>query len=183
MDNANSFLQSGGVGAWFFIPFFHNEHQVEDAEELAKEMGFQEFAIKISARWNDYRKPFIYDGGKLYPPTADRFNIESEQKSGNLICVSEYRKEIYVDAWGKLWPCCWTASRSKKENWNLQNSLYEMNLREILDHPDYNKWINELYSCNNSICHQRCTGSKIHIIEIDGEKTPQKNMWMNYGEV
>lgn len=180
IDNAKTFLEAGGIGAWFFIPFFHNEHQIEEAELLSNSMGFKEFVIKVSARFADFKKPFVYEGGRIYPPTADRFNIEKLQVKGDLICVSEARKEIYIDAWGKLWPCCWTASKSRKTNWDLDNSLFNRSIRDILDDINYNKWINELYSDSCSICHQRCTGSKIHIIDIGGIQTPQKDMWLKY---
>ena len=177
MKNAKAFLDAGGIGAWFFIPFFHNEHQVEEAEKLANEMGFKEFVIKISARFNSFKKPFTYEGGKLYPPTADRFNIEDKQVKGDLICVSEARKEIYVDAWGDLWPCCWTASASKKANWQIENNLNDRKLRDILDDTKYDKWVNELYDRDTSVCNRRCTGSMMHIIEIDNVQKPQKELW------
>lgn len=181
--NAKSFLSANGNAVWYFIPFFHNEHQVEQAEILSKEIGFDEFIIKISARFDSFDKPFVYDGGKIYPPTADRFNIEDMQLESTLKCVSEERREIYVDAWGRLFPCCWTASRyNKSPSWKIYNnnviSLYNNDIRTILDSNDVNSWIQEQYSNTNSVCHKRCTGSHMHVLEHNGIKTPQKIMWL-----
>lgn len=186
MRNAQAFIDAGGIAAWYFIPFFHNEHQVEEAETLSESMGFKEFVIKVSARFDNFRKPFEHKGGKLYPPTADRFNIQAVQVQGDLKCVSEERKEIYVDAWGRLFPCCWTASQFiKRSDWEIHEenliSLRHRSIREILDDSQFNSWVNRLYCDKSSICNKRCTGSYQHMIDIKGQQKPQKELWF-YGD-
>jgi MoaA/NifB/PqqE/SkfB family radical SAM enzyme len=51
MENAKAFIDAGGRARWDYIVFSHNEHQVEEAEELSKKMGFEKFQIKKSARF------------------------------------------------------------------------------------------------------------------------------------
>jgi MoaA/NifB/PqqE/SkfB family radical SAM enzyme len=51
MDNAQAFINAGGRARWDFIVFAHNEHQVEQAERLSKDMGFERFQYKKSARF------------------------------------------------------------------------------------------------------------------------------------
>lgn len=51
MENAKSFIDAGGRARWDYIVFAHNEHQVEQSEILAKEMGFEKFQFKKSARF------------------------------------------------------------------------------------------------------------------------------------
>ena len=51
MQNAEAFIQAGGRARWDYIVFAHNEHQVEEAEALAKSMGFEKFQYKKSARF------------------------------------------------------------------------------------------------------------------------------------
>jgi MoaA/NifB/PqqE/SkfB family radical SAM enzyme len=51
MDNVKAFIAAGGRARWDFIVFAHNEHQVEAAEELSKQMGFEKFQFKKSARF------------------------------------------------------------------------------------------------------------------------------------
>lgn len=51
MENAKAFIQAGGRARWDYIVFAHNEHQVEQAESLAKTMGFEKFQYKKSARF------------------------------------------------------------------------------------------------------------------------------------
>jgi len=51
MDNANAFISAGGKAHWEFIVFAHNEHQVDEARNLADKMGFEKFQVKKSARF------------------------------------------------------------------------------------------------------------------------------------
>lgn len=54
MENARAFIEAGGIAHWDFIVFEHNEHQVEEARELAKTMGFKNFNVKRTTRWQSY---------------------------------------------------------------------------------------------------------------------------------
>ena len=51
MENVHSFIRGGGRAVWHFIVFKHNEHQVERARTLSKEMGFIYFEAKETARF------------------------------------------------------------------------------------------------------------------------------------
>ena len=45
MENAKSFIDAGGLARWRMIVFEHNAHQLKDAEQLSKAMGFGKFDI------------------------------------------------------------------------------------------------------------------------------------------
>lgn len=51
IENAQAFINAGGRARWDYIVFAHNEHQVEEAEDLAYKMGFEKFQYKKSARF------------------------------------------------------------------------------------------------------------------------------------
>lgn len=55
--NARAFIAAGGLARWDFLVFSHNEHQVDEAQSLAKEMGFKRFTIKKTTRASDEKKP------------------------------------------------------------------------------------------------------------------------------
>ena len=59
MENAQAFIDAGGIAHWDFIVFEHNEHQVEEAKNLAIKMGFKNFNIKRTTRWKDYNENSI----------------------------------------------------------------------------------------------------------------------------
>lgn len=46
MSNAQAFIDAGGFAEWDFLIFGHNEHQIDEAKELSKKMGFVNFVPK-----------------------------------------------------------------------------------------------------------------------------------------
>lgn len=54
MENVKAFASAGGKMQWDYIVFEHNEHQVEEAKALAKELGFSYFNIKRTTRWSEH---------------------------------------------------------------------------------------------------------------------------------
>jgi hypothetical protein len=46
MANIKSYIDGGGIAAWDFLIFKHNEHQIEEAKNLAKTLGFWDFREK-----------------------------------------------------------------------------------------------------------------------------------------
>jgi MoaA/NifB/PqqE/SkfB family radical SAM enzyme len=89
MENAKAFIDAGGVAHWDFIVFEHNEHQVDEARELARSMGFKNFNVKRTTRWAKYKNgvgsyPVYSKGIHLYDlkqPNEDKFkhNFEDSQ--------------------------------------------------------------------------------------------------------
>ncbi len=135
MRSAAAFIDAGGHAEWDFLVFKHNEHQVEAARQLAREMGFKEFFVRKTGRF--------LSSGEL--ETSDRFDVLDKQGKfeywleqpsnpeyvnpafGNLEQVKqrygEYQTyldqveinckvaggkgKIYLSAQGYALPCCW----------------------------------------------------------------------------
>lgn len=51
IDNAKTFIGSGGTADWIMTRFAHNEHQVEACSNLSKELGFAKFYARFSDRY------------------------------------------------------------------------------------------------------------------------------------
>jgi len=51
MQSVNAFIQAGGKAVWHYLIFEHNQHQVEAARDLAKQLGFVEFVPKATSRF------------------------------------------------------------------------------------------------------------------------------------
>ena len=92
MENAKAFIDAGGIAHWDYIVFEHNEHQVDEARQLAKEMGFKNFNVKRTTRWSSYeglfkkkgQYPVYWKGKHLYDlkqPNETKFreNFEDSQ--------------------------------------------------------------------------------------------------------
>ena len=138
--NMRAFIEAGGRARWDFIVFGHNEHQVDEAEQLADAWGVERFQKKKSARFftatskaKDFHQARNRKGEQTQviakPTSADNQNLavlkqkEIEKTYGSMKeyyntcsikCKVAEEKNIFITAEGLLMPCCWTAGRMYK---------------------------------------------------------------------
>lgn len=133
LTNARAFISAGGIARWDFIVFKHNEHQVEEARSLAKKMGFKQFRVRKTARFNysplgpDKWPVYDREGLQEYviePPVGDQYRNDEVNKFEQLVdhygsaqayfdvakidCL--YRNKfhrIYVNSEVQVFPCCY----------------------------------------------------------------------------
>ena len=205
MANAQAFLDAGGLASWKFIIFDHNEHQVEEARELAKRMGFKNFVAVPSIRFrkNEIKvKPDMYrarinqvndeikkQGFVIKPSTKVNSSVVEQYKKNDATLKSEQDVEIscrtskegylFVDHWGKLWPCCyWGASDEIKDTkWNQwynkwqgmygedfnQLSIHN-NIRDMLEHDLFKRWLPDSFDQKHdkcTVCILKCVKGKL----------------------
>lgn len=122
--NARAFMSAGGRARWNFITFKHNEHQLEAAEQMARELGFESFYEKQTSRFIGKKEFDVYDRNhnllyKLEPPTEQKVlfikketldNYRQVLASAEISCEVERTYTIHIDAQGHLWPCSFTAA-------------------------------------------------------------------------
>jgi len=96
IENAQSYISAGGVAQWDMLVFDHNKHQVEEAKQLACNMGFRAFRTKVSNR-------FELHNTDLLPPDQVMPIIEEEPFS----CMAENTNSVYLSAAGVWYPCCY----------------------------------------------------------------------------
>ena len=138
IQNVKAFIGSGGNAHWHFIVFKHNEHQVENARQLAEEIGFTHFQVKKTGRFfsnttmsgRDKQEVLDIQGNLEYflekteEPQYQNTSLEKEEqlknKHGNLDryldrskinCKVANEKSIYISSEGLVFPCCWTANQ------------------------------------------------------------------------
>jgi len=138
--NMRAFIDAGGRARWDYIIFGHNEHQVEEAEQLAQDWGVERFQKKKSARFitvrshaKDSHQAQNRKGQETQliekPKKLDNQNLallkqkELEKTYGSMKdyydscsikCKVAEEKNIFITAEGLLMPCCWTAGRMYK---------------------------------------------------------------------
>lgn len=124
LRNATAFINAGGTAEWVFIKFKHNEHQVEQARALSKQLGFKTFVLKNSSRFIIESKVNVVDKNGLVthfvePATdtpikfIDKKTIDSFKdiaRDAVIDCKVLNDGEVYIDAYKDLYPCCHTAS-------------------------------------------------------------------------
>lgn len=124
IENAKAFISEGGIAEWVFIRFKHNEHQVEQAMQMSKDLGFENFVLKNSSRFILEPKVNVMDrkgNTTHYIEPASDVTIKFIDKKvidaykqvvdkSVIECKSQKEKEIYIDAYGDMFPCCWLGS-------------------------------------------------------------------------
>lgn len=129
--NAKAYIDSGGYAIWDYLVFGHNEHQVEQARQLSKDLGFAEFVVKKTGRFfsNVKLKGKDEHAGIKKPKSKDNINkslkkediiikkygsIENYLDKTPVDCKVLRNKEMYISAEGIVLPCCWLAGQMYK---------------------------------------------------------------------
>jgi MoaA/NifB/PqqE/SkfB family radical SAM enzyme len=124
LQNAEAFISAGGIAEWCFIKFKHNEHQVEEAKNIAKDIGFSIFTEKNTSRFVGEPKFGVYDENE-----NTQYYLEQPSNSGvshisydivknyrkileneTISCMAKKNKEIFIDFQKRVFPCCFLAS-------------------------------------------------------------------------
>jgi MoaA/NifB/PqqE/SkfB family radical SAM enzyme len=134
-----AFIAAGGRARWDFLIFEHNQHQVEDAEELAQTMGFEKFVAKKTGRFvtsttdakqshqavdrNGNKTAELKKPDEKYQNAALKKQDVIINKYGSMdtyydaapiICKVKKDNSLFITAEGLALPCCWTAGRMYK---------------------------------------------------------------------
>lgn len=194
IENARAFIAAGGIAEWVFIKFKHNEHQVDQARQLAEEYGFKHFTLKNSSRFIIEPKVNVMDSdGRvthyIQPSTdtvmkfIDKKVIQAYKQivaNSAIECKSQKEKEVYIDAYGDLLPCCWLAiipysyinpnealevrAEMLSQHFELVNSLGNINsftrsVKDIVDSTQYQTVWTEYWTTNKLITCARTCGT------------------------
>jgi MoaA/NifB/PqqE/SkfB family radical SAM enzyme len=135
MRNVNAFVAAGGNAEWDYIVFRHNEHQVEEARALARDLGFTAFNVKKTGRFLNWEKlEHIHSTpvknregevvGGVERPVSPAFQNEALRElqgrygsmdryldQAAIQCKVQAKNSIYVSAAGHVLPCCWLAAQ------------------------------------------------------------------------
>ena len=132
MSNAQAYIAAGGSAHWDMLVYKHNQHQVDACEQLARDMGFNWFRAKVSKRGFTDRLEF---------PIGWQ---EPGIKKGPIRCHVLDEKSMYIDAQGRLNPCCWLGSTQRDF---VRDDLKTVKLTWKTDTP-------------NSVCVSACSTNK-----------------------
>ncbi len=195
IENAKTFIESGGRARWKFVQFKHNEHQIDECRRLSKELGFVSFEVRQN------HTPKVIPGvTKLGDLIEDKIKVDKHKYLSNeeldsyfeekypgtyeIDCKAKKGRELYIDAFGDVWPCCWHGSNGAKRRSSFEreyfyrnltlkyganfNSLNHHKLNDILDGPYFSRDLVESFKdqqignpCMPN-CKQEC-GSKVII--------------------
>ena len=130
--NATAYINAGGRAVWNFIVFEHNQDQVEQAKELSKKIGFQDFKYRATGRFLNHQTMDTFDewpvqtkSGQveyvLTPTTLDKYknrsieilpdikkqypDMEEYFANTEICCDSLTGKKVAINAGGLVLPC------------------------------------------------------------------------------
>lgn len=101
MSNVEAFVAAGGSAHWDMLVYRHNQHQVDACEQLARDIGFKWFRAKISKRGFTEH---------LQQPIGWKHSLAT---SSTIKCHALQEKSVYIDAQGRMSPCCWLGNRQQ----------------------------------------------------------------------
>lgn len=99
--NAKAYIDAGGKARWKMIVFEHNKHQVEEAQQIAKDMGFWQFDKHVSTRNFEYNYAELEkkNAKQLAMNTPESITIETDvrkARKGANNGSSETTKELNI---------------------------------------------------------------------------------------
>lgn len=134
-----SFINAGGRGRWDFLIFEHNQHQVQEAEDLSKKLGFEKFIKKKTGRFvtanveeknmhqavnkkgnktaklTKPKEEFQNTAVKKLPTILEKYqSMDNYYDNVPIYCKVKNEGSLFITAEGLALPCCWTAGRMYK---------------------------------------------------------------------
>lgn len=170
--NLKAYVAAGGEAQWNFIVFKHNEHQVEAAKKISKELGIK-FRLKVTQKFRGKKNFKVLVKGNhistLEPPEQEEFrhsNVGKQEhipfvsfnfdiknytklNQNKITCKSLERKELYLAANGLLMPCCYlgTHTHDSPGSWNF-NKNYDTTEFDLRLHS-VEKILNQMYKISD----------------------------------
>lgn len=162
--NMTAYLNAGGNAEWDFLIFRHNEHQVVEAKQLSKQLGFRKFNLKkaLGFEWEDGLKtvPVITREGKkeysIFPPINKNFRNLENPKSENIV---ELHQEFRVDEYYE-----W--KKDKKSIFNFDEQI--VNAYSLLEEQYDDKFDDKSLTCKS----KKSNGHIEVFVDSDGTIAP-----------
>jgi len=174
---------------WATIAFKFNEDHMERMQQFAKDLGVDRFQLTKSTKFGSLYPSYgvddplqpsakfvsgthrferevvaLSDAGewqeipltnlKLFNQTPSRNGITPLCEIGN--------KGLYIDARGRLFPCCWVANRyNHNSDWQQIANNFNLHIRTLADSITDPFWAAEFQSFKWQECQTKCKSSVV----------------------
>lgn len=146
---------------WKHIVFAFNENTVDAAKQLSVNLGFDDFEIRCSDRFDEYTEHFMPGKEHIGARFEQQIQWKNNIKSSSLDPLCTNNKEHYISADGYYTPCCYSAVHTfyyktvfgkEKSRFSIRNNK----LSSILSSTEYEAFNNNLP--NQTVCQYNCSG-------------------------
>jgi MoaA/NifB/PqqE/SkfB family radical SAM enzyme len=174
---------------WATIAFKFNQEHLDSMKEFAQSLGVDRFQLTKSTKFgsvyplygvNDPLQP-----SKNYISNTHRFEREvtelTEADNRTMIPLTNHllfdriksrngvtplceigNKGLYIDARGRLFPCCWVANRyNHNSDWQQIANNFSLNTRTLTDVLADPYWTNEFQTFKWQECQTKCKSSVV----------------------
>jgi MoaA/NifB/PqqE/SkfB family radical SAM enzyme len=174
---------------WAAIAFQFNEGHLEDMQKFAKQLGVDRFQLTKSTKFgsvypsygiDDPLQPSVkfvssshrferevipftelgrhdeikFTNIKLYDQTQSRNGVTPLCEIGN--------KGLYIDARGRLFPCCWVANRyNHNAQWQQLAEKFDLHTKTLTDVLVDPFWLGEFQTFKWQECQTKCASSLV----------------------
>ena len=173
---------------WAAIAFKFNELHINSMQNLARQLDMDAFQLTKSTKFGSIYPTYGIDDplepSVKYVSSSHRFEREiTRLSSRGLRPVSDtniklYKsvkevngvkplceignKGLYIDARGRLFPCCWVANRySHNQAWQLLAERFNLSRRLLQDVLADNFWQTEFRTYEWQECQTKCSSTKV----------------------
>ena len=122
IENIKAFTSAKGRARVQMTAFEHNKHQINEVQQLAKDIGCIEFAVR-----NSHGAHTIQDGVEIKETDIEEFDVDfgtnirmSDLRDTevwvkakenlfpelNTACPWYNDRQVQIDPWASVWPCC-----------------------------------------------------------------------------
>lgn len=166
IERAKAFIAAGGVARWKFVIFKHNMHQVKQADDYSKRLGFASFKVVNHERnhgpildntgkeigWlephNRTAESYAYNLEQELRILKNPYDLQNDRSDAIINCETKRDHNIYINVDGEVLPCCY---HGVNQHIHPQGTT----LQEQLDSF---RWLEQTWSkkdCNET-CYNQC---------------------------
>jgi MoaA/NifB/PqqE/SkfB family radical SAM enzyme len=177
---------------WAAIAFKFNQERLYDMIEMAQQWGMDGFQITKSTKFgkiypsygaNDLLQPadqFVSSSHrferetillsvrglnnhawKTHPINLDLYRRNKEINGVRPLCEIG-NKGLYIDAGGRLFPCCWVANRyAHNSEWKGIATKFDLNVRTLTDAVTDDFWSTTFQNYNWQECQTKCAATRV----------------------
>lgn len=174
---------------WAAIAFSFNESQLDSMKSFAQSLGVDRFQLTKSTKFGSVY-PSYGIGDPLQPSvkyisSSYRFEREAtvftergieesasetniklfkqiESRNGITPLCEIGNKGLYIDARGRLFPCCWVANRyNHNSDWQHLANNFDLNTKNLIDVLADPFWRNELQTFRWQECQTKCKSTVV----------------------
>jgi len=174
---------------WAAIAFKFNENQIDYMRSLAVKLGMDAFQLTRSTKFGSVYPSYGVDDplqpSVKYVSSSHRFErdiaVLSPRGLNNTVRLTNIKlykaveetngvkplceignKGLYIDAQGRLFPCCWVANRySHNSEWKDIANKFDLNHRTLSDAVTDNFWATTFQTFEWQECQTKCAATRV----------------------